>query len=56
MRAPLNSRDAVLSRPVHGQTGWNGLVFFITRDSMTSNCGDEFAEDEYFSIRIGTNR
>ena len=35
--------DAVFSRPVHGQTGWNGMVLLITRDSSDINAADGFA-------------
>ena len=39
----IEFRDAVFSRPMHGQTGWNGMVLFITRDSSDINAADEFA-------------
>ena len=39
----IEFRDAVFSRPMHGQTGWNRMVLFITRDSSDINAADEFA-------------
>src|SRR4029077_13119225 len=44
----IEFRDAVFSRPVHGQTGWNGMVLFITRDSSDINAADEFARGRIF--------
>jgi len=43
MRAPLNSVTLFFLGPVHGQTGWNGMMLFITRDSSDINAADEFA-------------
>ena len=39
----IEFRHAVFSRPMHGQTGWNRMVLFITRDSSDINAADEFA-------------
>jgi hypothetical protein len=33
----------VFPRPMHGETGWNRMVLFITRDSSDINAADEFA-------------
>ena len=39
----IEFRHTVFSRPMHGQTGWNRMVLFITRDSSDINAADEFA-------------
>ena len=39
----IEFRHTVSSRPMHGETGWNRMVLFITRDSSDINAADEFA-------------
>ena len=39
----IEFRDAVLSRAVHGEIGWNRMVFFIASDASDIDAADELA-------------
>ena len=39
----IEFRHAVFSRAMHGEIGWNRIVFFITRDAGDIDAADEFA-------------